>query len=209
VAVINGVNVNWEKRFRLVALGFIAMFITTISLTLFSFMRPADSISSPGTCLPIEKGGTGCDDVGLVRYLGQALYPVGTILTTTTSTNPDTIFGGTWAQFGQGRTLLGIGSADANTATTYGNLAAGAINRTTVEEKGGEVSHTLSVAELASHTHGNIPPMNYAATPQAGGTTVAGMSQGSGYTTSGATGSGGAHNNIQPYITVYFWKRTS
>lgn len=38
------------------------------------------------------------------------VYPVGSIYTSVTSTNPSTFFGGTWEAFGQGRCLFGVGS---------------------------------------------------------------------------------------------------
>jgi hypothetical protein len=46
------------------------MFITTIGLFCFSLIKPVESASSPGTCLPIDKGGTGCDDIAMRSYLG-------------------------------------------------------------------------------------------------------------------------------------------
>ncbi len=252
-----------------------------------SFMTGA--ASSTGTCLPVSKGGTGvCSLAEVKTALGIKdpldSFPVGAIYTSTTNTNPSTFLGGTWAQFGQGRTLLGVGSNAANNTTTFGNLAAGAINRTTVEETGGEVSNTLTTAQMPSHTHtqtahthtftgtamgthnhtqnahthsfsiegytspsGNIystkneptsgfglsTTVNFAdrvlvyggtgsysgsnrfiinnATP----TNVAASAGTPAGTNANATavnqntGGGGAHNNIQPYITVYFWKRTN
>src|SRR5574344_77914 len=42
-------------------------------------------------------------------------YPVGSIYISTSSTNPSSLYGGTWESYGQGRTLIGVGSGiDAN-----------------------------------------------------------------------------------------------
>ena len=62
------------------------------------------------------------------------VYPINSIYMSVNSTNPSTLFGGTWEQFAQGRVLLGIGS---NGETNY----------TTAEQTGG------SENSVASHTH--------------------------------------------------------
>lgn len=62
-------------------------------------------------------------------------YPIGSIYTSSNPANPGTLFGGTWAQIKD--TFL-LTAGDAYKAGTTG----------------GEVSHTLSVAEIPSHGHG-------------------------------------------------------
>lgn len=67
------------------------------------------------------------------------VYPVGSIYISTVSTNPATLFGaGTWAAFGAGRVLVGVGTSDQA-------FAAGAT--------GGASNHTLTEAQMPSHTH--------------------------------------------------------
>ena len=66
--------------------------------------------------------------------IADVLYPVGSIYLSTSSTSPQTLFGGTWQRI-QDRFLLCAGS-------TY---AAG--------KTGGEAEHTLTVNEMPSHTH--------------------------------------------------------
>lgn len=120
-------------------------------------------------------------------------YPVGAIYTSTVSTNPATTLGvGSWAAFGAGRVLLGNG----------GGYSAGATGGATTD------SHALSIAEMPSHTHTVTHGLsNSGSTPTIGThDTSAGES-----TTTSATGSGSAHTHdiMQPYIVVYFWKRTA
>lgn len=130
-----------------------------------------------------------------------AMYPVGALYMSVTNTNPGTFLGGTWVAWGSGQVPVGV-----DTLQTEFN---------TVEKTGGEKTHTLTSAEIPAHTH----PVTVGASSAVGGTassTVA--SGGSFYTTSGTigniavgnnTGGGGAHNNLQPYITCYMWKRTA
>ena len=47
------------------------------------------------------------------------LYPVGSIYISVSSTNPSELFGGTWISFGEGRTLLGVGSVSHNNMQPY------------------------------------------------------------------------------------------
>lgn len=124
------------------------------------------------------------------------VYPVGCIYTSTVATNPATVFGfGTWVAFGAGRVLVGFD--------------AGQTEFDTVEETGGAKTHTLTVAEMPAHTHGELAPtsasggtLRFAVDTNASGSVAAGLNTAS-------TGSDGAHNNLQPYIVVHFFKRTA
>jgi len=67
-------------------------------------------------------------------------FPVGSVFIGVVSTNPNTLLGyGTWASFGAGKVLVGLDSGDTDFDT--------------VKETGGAKTHTLSSAEMPSHTH--------------------------------------------------------
>lgn len=125
----------------------------------------------------------------------DAVYPVGSIYMSVVSTNPATLFGfGTWVAFGAGRCLVG--------------LDAGQPEFDTVEETGGAKTHTLTAAEMPSHNHrvgrgdrSGVPDMRGAGSNNVYGFDNAMVTE--------STGGGAAHNNLQPYIVVYMWKRTA
>lgn len=158
------------------------------------------------------------------------LLPVGTIVHLTVSTNPATLYGvGTWEQI-TGRFLLGAGANLVNTVNTFGEMAAGDIDRT-AGERGGEISHTLSQGELPviddSFSAGANMTANSQNNPimfnggQNGIFTVATNTIIAAYANSNAGsfsaarivrmkfGNNEAHNNIPPYEVVYIWKRTA
>lgn len=120
------------------------------------------------------------------------VYPVGAIYISVNSTNPKTLFGGTWVQI-KDRFLLAAG-------TTY---KAGAT--------GGEAAHTLTTNEMPNHKHSIWFPNDAGEQSAAIGYPDAG-SKNTYYAeaskTSG-TGGGAAHNNMPPYLAVYVWKRTA
>ena len=105
--------------------------------------------------------------------------------------------GGTWERFGNGRVLVGVDESDSDFNTP---------NKT-----GGEKTHTLTVDEIPSHSHGQNVSVGTGSGPairrdyQSDGT---GVVYPQGINTQNA-GSGQAHNNLQPYITVYMWRRTA
>ncbi len=124
--------------------------------------------------------------------INAIVYPVGSIYTNmAVATNPASLLGmGTWVAFGEGRVLVGKASSG-----TFDTLVA----------TGGAETHTLSTGELPAHTH-TVDKYN------ASGGSGEGVQTGgnvTGTVTSNSTGGGGAHNNLQPYIVVYMWKRTA
>lgn len=126
------------------------------------------------------------------------VYPVGCIYTTTVSTNPATVFGfGTWSAFGAGRVLVGLDSVQTEFDT--------------VEETGGAKTHTLTTGEMPAHTHviTSQTATTGSATSYEHGTLDTSSAEAEATEVTGSTGGGGAHNNLQPYIVVYFWKRTA
>lgn len=144
---------------------------------------------------------------GIIQSFGKLLYPVGAIYITYENTNPGTFLGGTWVQFGQGRVLMGQGEGnDGSTSMSF-----------TDGSTGGEYNHTLTTNEMPSHNHtlyfdnGQVAKLWQISTRFSSGSQSAIVSYGTSndYPQIANTGGGGSHNNIQPYITVYFWRRTS
>ena len=126
--------------------------------------------------------------------IGNALYPVGSIYMSVNNTNPSTFFGGTWVSWGAGRVPVGVDANDTDFAT--------------VEKTGGEKTHTLTVSEMPSHKH-TVEAIGSGTTQQElTAFNVSNTSGIDGYTGTDFTGGGQAHNNLQPYITCYMWKRT-
>ena len=124
----------------------------------------------------------------------STVYPVGSIyINASSSTNPATLLGfGTWSAFGGGRVLVGLTSSDADFNT--------------VEETGGSKTHTLTTNEMPSHRH-RISHTNQG--DSFGGTPSISVREGSPNKYTLYEGGGASHNNVQPYITVYMWKRTN
>lgn len=132
------------------------------------------------------------------KALRDIFYPIGAIYQSTANTNPSTFMGGTWERFGKGRVLVGVDEADSDFSTP---------NKT-----GGEKNHKLTVSEMPSHSH----KFN---TEASGSPIALGWENGNNsamraklanYTMGlPTTNTGGdtPHNNLQPYITVYMWRR--
>lgn len=138
------------------------------------------------------------------NFILDNVYPVGSIYMNVNSTNPGTLFGGTWEQI-QGKFLLGMSNS----------YPAGS--------QGGEATHKLTASEMPTHD-GHIVPA-----PDSGGATGGNYNgylkndKMTSYGNSGrgwkifnndeicpnyqTVGGGQAHNNMPPYLSVYIWKR--
>jgi len=146
--------------------------------------------------------GTNTTQVATTAFVTAALaaqvaYPVGAIFTTTVAYANSAavvaaIGGTTWTAFGSGRVLVGVDTGDSDFNT--------------VEKEGGSSTHTLTIAEMPAHTHGyQKHTSNSALSIHDIAHTVNSYAN----TQTTSTGGGAAHNNLQPYITVYMWKRTA
>jgi len=129
--------------------------------------------------------------------INNLVYPVGSVyVNAEVATNPATLLGvGTWVAYGEGR--VPVGKASSGTFDT--------LNAT-----GGAETHTLSEAEMPSHSHSVTYPRQN--TSGGGGPVHPCMDNGTGgplAATVSSAGSSAAHNNLQPYIVVYMWKRTA
>ena len=160
---------------------------------------------------PTAASGTNTTQIATTAFvraeIASRVYPVGSIFTTITayadSAAVVTAIGGTtWVAFGAGKVLVGLDSGD----TDFDTVAetGGAKTSTTG-------SHTLTTAEIPAHTHDtNINAGN----SSDGDPNIASGGGDTGNITTSSTGGGGGHTHgstptVQPYIVVYFWKRTA
>lgn len=118
------------------------------------------------------------------------VHPVGSIFESTEERNPSEFLGGVWEVFGAGRVTVGV-----DTTQTEFNTAG---------KVGGSKTHTLTVAQMPSHGHEmavagdgvlkNTVPFSWRESRFA-----------SAFMDS--VGGGQPHNNLQPYIVVYRYRR--
>lgn len=179
-----------------------------------------DGTTSTFTVRNGEKG-----DTGSIENLLNKTYPVGSIYMSVNSTDPSTLFGGTWERL-KGRFLIGAGAvADTNSNTRFGSLGAEKPDIAS-GETGGEYYHQLNATEMPEHNHDtndwtivanknavristnfgakclsttestNMVP-NIKATKNEDGNRT------------GLAGGDGKHNNMPPYLAVFMWKRTA
>lgn len=151
------------------------------------------------------------DETGLTYFWGKvkgwvnsSQHPVGSIYISTSSTfNPQTAWGGTWEKTANGRCLIG------------------ASDKYPLGSTGGEATHKLTTDEMPKHRHSSGTyaegyPTN---TAEINGycTWVNGGKPHDNDPDSGENGEvrtswvGGSqpHNNMQPYLAVYIWERTA
>ena len=163
------------------------------------------------------------DETGLKRVWSKMLdktHPVGSLYWSSNSTNPGTLFGGTWVQI-KDKFILAAGDK-------YGNGTTGGSADAVV------VSHTHSIPALSGtaasageHTHSSDWP-SWSALSISSPDTFFGYCYNGNYNKTGGTTSNGAHThtvttnasttgsqgvsgagkNMPPYETYYCWKRT-
>lgn len=138
----------------------------------------------------------------------EKAYPIGSIYIGTSNKNPKDLLGvGEWTRFANGRTLVGVNEDEAEFDS--------------VVKTGGAKTHKLSINEMPSHTHTQRPHDHGTNTSGEAGPTLSGtgrnyrisgsnsLDTSSTTATNDSTGGSQPHNNLQPYITVYMWRRTA
>jgi len=177
----------------------------------------ADIAGQIGT-LPVANGGTGVTTAAAITSLvGNLLFPVGAIYSSTSSTNPGTSLGfGTWTQFAAGRVLMGAGGAF-SPGTTGGSNDATLVSHThTYSATTGAMSansthsHTFTIKDR-NFDSGVYAPLHAGGSNWSTGTTsTADISHTHSFSgTTDANGSSATNANLQPYIVVYMWQRTA
>lgn len=121
----------------------------------------------------------------LINTTLDSIYPIGSVYISLTDANPGTYLKGTWEQFAQGRTLVGVGEgSDGANKQTFD-----------VNDTGGEYKHLITKKELSF--------IDYGALLQQNGSVI-------GVHTHGPGEKGSEKMPLmQPYYAVYFWKRVS
>lgn len=144
----------------------------------------------------------------LVNSIKSAMYPVGSVYITYNNVNPGTFLGGTWERFGQGRTLIGQGT---------GNDGSTSMSFTTAGDTGGKYKsthyHVTSFgwdmnafyagkpdgAKNGDYNRTSVIPNGYIINAGSSQTSQSRLNWTDDRTI----------NHVQPYIVVFFWRRTA
>ena len=130
----------------------------------------------------------------IVKSIKLLSWPVGSIYTSTKSTDPHKLFGGTWEPI-QDTFLWCAGPKHTAGAT------------------GGEETHTLIIDEIPEHSHqyNRLPQQfsntDYSGSDQATFNASVRSSSNTEYAQTWNTGGNQPHNNMPPFRSVYCWHR--
>ena len=126
-------------------------------------------------------------------FFVRPYFPINYVMITADNVNPSTWAGGTWEAFATGQTLIGVDSSQNEFNS--------------VLKTGGEKTHTLTIDEMPEHGF-TISTTNSSSTYTDGYIMTGGYIK-THDVTLGSIGGGQPHNNLPPYITVYFWRKTA
>lgn len=142
----------------------------------------------------------------------NSIYPIGSVYISLTETNPGTYLKGIWEQFGQGRTLIGVGTGDDGSNTM--NFTEGST--------GGSYEHNHTYGVKLNDYYSNISNLNLR---NSDGSWKEGVKDGreNGYVnmscqennkeisseTYKIEANTSNSRTMYPYTTVYFWKRVN
>lgn len=143
----------------------------------------------------------------LVNSIKSAMYPVGSVYITYNNVNPGTFLGGTWERFGQGRTLVGEGTGnDGSTSMSFTpNSSDGKYKNTHyhVTSFGWDMNAFYAGkpdgAKNGDYNRTSVIPNGYIVSANSSATSQSRLNWTDDRTIS----------NVQPYIVVYFWRRTA
>ena len=152
------------------------------------------------------------------------IYPVGSIYMSVNSSNPGSLFGGTWEKMPAGRVLIPEGASSWGTTYTAGSTGGEATHTLTVEElpsvapsivvPNASLTGTFTVGRLQNNDSSGIVTRSnannsYCGNSSWGGTiTTFTINASHAHTlTANKLGSDQPHNNMQPFVTCYMWKR--
>ena len=134
----------------------------------------------------------------------KKIYPVGSIYMSVNDTDPSTLFGGKWEEWGKGRVPVGVDMEDEHNEFNG------------VEKEGG--SREKDLRALIGAVDGDVYTIGYYEAPTAGtwtkytkgirGASVTGANVAS-HSTLVMDSNGNYPDSLQPYITCYMWKRTA
>ncbi len=217
------VNCKWTEGNVEVGHAAGSLVIDYVSATHYNMLRKAVQNVSVENNAVVTQLGLIQDPDGEYKKLPliNALYPIGSIyINATVNTNPAILLGaGTWVAFGAGRVPVGVDSTQ--------------VEFDTLGETGGAKTHTLTEAQLASHRHEantngagghahntaqiystfggarNRSSLGAGSDILFGATTTDGVGDHAHYLETNFHGGNQPHNNLQPYITVYMWRRTA
>lgn len=143
----------------------------------------------------------------LVNSIKSAMYPVGSVYITYNNVNPGTFLGGTWERFGQGRTLVGEGTGnDGSTSMSFTpNSSDGKYKNTHyhVTSFGWDMNAFYAGkpdgAKNGDYNRTSVIPNGYIVSANSSATSQSRLNWTDDRTIS----------NVQPYIVVFFWRRTA
>lgn len=146
----------------------------------------------------------------LVDKMRDRMYPVGSIYISTNSTSPASLYGGSWERYGKGRTLVSVNESDTD-------FTAGKTGGSKAHEVRVRLGNIYGLAGVSSKN-------NLSGISVDGGKTYSGFTNFNGrQAVESARGMDGSFGPMQveyyaaignlptldPYVSVYIWRRTA